>query len=142
MELTGICDTVELHADGTVLPVEHKSGRYHFGGPADVQVAAQAMCLEYMFKQPVTTAAIYSGTDRRRHTVTVNEALRTRVLDATNAVRNLLSHNHTLPPPVADSRCRRCSMATDCRPKLLAGTHRYQQALHDLYLMDDTQDDE
>lgn len=140
--LTGICDTVELHADGTVLPVEHKSGRYHPGGPADVQVAAQAMCLEYMFKQPVTTATIYSGTDRRRHTVTVNEALRTRVLDATNAVRNLLSHNHTLPPPVADSRCRRCSMATDCMPKLLAGTHRYQQALHDLYLMDDTQDDD
>jgi CRISPR-associated exonuclease Cas4 len=140
--LTGICDTVELHADGTVLPVEHKSGRYHPQGPADVQVGAQAMCLEYMFKVPVPQAAVYSGTDRRRHTVSVDEALRARVLDATRAVRDLFDDGHTLPPPVADSRCRRCSMATDCMPKLLAGTRRYQRALHDLYVIDYTQDDD
>ncbi|MFJ8405767.1 CRISPR-associated protein Cas4 [Streptomyces microflavus] len=140
--LTGICDTVELHADGTVLPVEHKSGRYHPAGPADVQVAAQAMCLEYMFKTPVAEAAIYSGTGRRRHTVLVDAALRTRVLETTNAVRGLLGADHTLPPPVADSRCRRCSMATGCMPKLLAGTRRYQQALNSLYVIDTAQDDE
>ncbi|MFD4224774.1 CRISPR-associated protein Cas4 [Streptomyces griseus] len=140
--LTGICDTVELHADGTVLPVEHKSGRYHPAGPADVQVAAQAMCLEHMFKTPVAEAAVYSGTDRRRHTVLIDAALRTRVLQTTNAVRDLLNAARTLPPPVTDSRCRRCSMATDCMPELLAATGHYQQALNDLYVIDTTQDDD
>ncbi|MGW0710517.1 CRISPR-associated protein Cas4 [Streptomyces sp. NPDC002643] len=139
--LTGICDTVELHADGRILPVEHKSGRYHPGGPADVQAAAQAICLQEMFRTPVPEAAIYSAADRRRHSVPVDEALRTRVLELADAVRGLLTTDR-LPAPVADGRCRRCSMATGCMPKLLAGTLRYRKALTDLYLLDDLQDDD
>nr|BAK19892.1 putative CRISPR-associated exonuclease Cas4 family protein [Streptomyces rochei] len=138
--LTGVCDTVELHADGRILPIEHKSGRYVPGGPADLQVAAQAMCLEEMFSRSVPEAVIYSGTDRRRHTVVVDEALRSRVLRITEEVRDLLGRSQ-LPRPVADSRCRRCSLATDCMPKLLAGSGRYQRALTSLYRVDD-QDDE
>jgi CRISPR-associated exonuclease Cas4 len=134
--LTGICDTVELHDDGTVLPVEHKSGRYHPGGPADVQAAAQAICLEAMFSRPVPEAAVYSAADRRRHLVPVDDALRARVLDTARAVRAMLTTS-ALPPPVADGRCRRCSMATDCMPKVLAGADRYRQALADLYRLDD-----
>ncbi|MGW1467220.1 CRISPR-associated protein Cas4 [Streptomyces sp. NPDC002308] len=138
--LTGVCDTVELHADGRILPIEHKSGRYLPGGPADLQAAAQAMCLEEMFSRPVPQAAIYSGTDCRRHTLTIDQTLRSRVLQTTHQVRHLLDHGQ-LPHPVADSRCRRCSLATDCMPKLLTATGRYQQALTRLYRTDD-QDDE
>lgn len=137
--LTGICDTVELHTDGTILPIEHKSGRYHPGGPADVQVAAQAICLEGMFRRPVPEAAIYCAADRRRHPVTIDDALRARVLDLADAVRTLLTTTR-LPAPATDSRCRRCSMATGCMPKLLTGTRRYRQALTDLYLLNDIQD--
>jgi hypothetical protein len=39
--LVGVCDVVELDADGSVRPVEYKSGSYVAGGPADVQVGAQ-----------------------------------------------------------------------------------------------------
>ncbi|MFC9431418.1 CRISPR-associated protein Cas4 [Streptomyces sp. NPDC056987] len=137
--LTGICDTVELHNDGRILPIEHKSGRYIAGGPADTQAAAQAICLEAMFHQPVPQAAIFSATDRRRHLITVDDALRTRVHDTTHAVRTLLEQSH-LPAPTADTRCRRCSMATDCMPKMLAGTRRYHQALTTLYTPTDQQD--
>ncbi|MFE7044609.1 Dna2/Cas4 domain-containing protein [Streptomyces atratus] len=130
---------MELHNDGRILPVEHKSGRYIPGGPADIQAAAQALCLEAMFQQPVPEAAIFSATDRRRHLITIDDALRTRVLDTTHAVRALLETSH-LPGPAADNRCRRCSMATDCMPKLLAGTRRYHQALTTLYSLTDPQD--
>ncbi|MFG2115508.1 CRISPR-associated protein Cas4 [Streptomyces sp. NPDC048718] len=130
--LTGICDTVELHNNGRILPVEHKSGRYIPGGPADIQAAAQAICLEAMFHQPVPEAAIFSAADRRRHLIPVDDTLRTRVLDTTHAVRTLLETSR-LPGPAADSRCRRCSMNTDCMPKLLAGTRRYTKALTALY---------
>lgn len=137
--LTGICDSVELHADGRILPVEHKSGRYVPGGPADVQAAAQAMCLEAMFNRAVPEAAIYSAADRRRHILAVDQELRDRVLQLTSAVRTLLG-GQTLPAPAADRRCRRCSMATGCMPKLLAATDRYCQALRDLYRIDDVPD--
>ncbi|MFE7319036.1 CRISPR-associated protein Cas4 [Streptomyces sp. NPDC057555] len=138
--LTGICDTVELHADGRILPVEHKSGRYHPGGPADIQAAAQALCLEEMFQRPVPEAAVYSAADRRRHRITVDDDLRTRIHQLTDTVRTMLTTG-ALPPPAADSRCRRCSMATGCMPKVLAGTRRYHQALTDLYTLNDPQDD-
>ncbi|MEV5602774.1 CRISPR-associated protein Cas4 [Streptomyces sp. NPDC052299] len=134
--LTGVCDTVELHADGRILPIEHKSGRYVPEGPADLQAAAQAMCLEEMFSRLVPQAVIYSGTDRRRHTITIDETLRSRVLHTAQQVRNLLDRGQ-LPHPPADSRCKRCSLATDCMPKLLTGTGRYQDALARLYCADD-----
>ncbi|QKW53552.1 CRISPR-associated protein Cas4 [Streptomyces buecherae] len=134
--LTGICDTVELHKDGRILPIEHKSGRYHPCGPADVQAAAQAMCLEEMFQHPVPEAVVYSAADRRRHPVAVDQDLRSRVLQLTDAVRALLTTSR-LPAPAADKRCRRCSMASDCMPKVLAGTARYRRALTDLYHLDD-----
>ncbi|WP_260217825.1 CRISPR-associated protein Cas4 [Streptomyces gossypii] len=134
--LTGICDTVELHKDGLILPVEHKSGRYHPSGPADVQAAAQAMCLEEMFQRPVPEAVIYSAADRRRHPVTVDANLRKHVLQLTDAVRTLLTTSR-LPAPAADKRCRHCSMAIGCMPKVLASTDRYQRALTNLYHLDD-----
>lgn len=56
--LTGVCDVVEIHPDGKIFPVEHKSGDYHPGGPADVQLAAQAMCLEEMFSTSVAEGGI------------------------------------------------------------------------------------
>ncbi|RKN39308.1 CRISPR-associated protein Cas4 [Streptomyces hoynatensis] len=130
--LFGICDAVELHRDGVVLPIEHKSGRYRPGGPADLQAAAQAICLAEMFQRPVPHAAIYSGSDKRRHTIPVTDDLRQRVTDVTTAIRTMLTRQH-MPPPAADKRCRRCSLATDCMPHALANTHRYRKALAALY---------
>ncbi|MFR9722487.1 CRISPR-associated protein Cas4 [Streptomyces sp. MS19] len=138
--LTGTCDTVEIHADGTVLPVEHKSGRYHPGGPADVQAAGQAICLQEMFQRPVPRAAVYSSADRRRHLIDVTPELHARVLAATHAVRELLDTS-TLPAPATDARCRRCSMATDCMPRVLARADRYGKALDSLFTPDDPEDD-
>lgn len=130
--LTGVCDVVELRDDGAVIPIEHKSGGYHKGGPADVQVVAQAMCLEERFKTTVPTGYIYAAADRRRHPVSIDDAARTRVLDLAEAVREVLSRT-TLPVAVADRRCRGCSMNTLCMPRLLADQKRYRQALSERY---------
>jgi CRISPR-associated exonuclease Cas4 len=118
--LTGICDVVEIHDNGKIIPVEHKSGGYHPGGPADVQVASQAMCLEEMFKVRIAEAAIFSGSDRRRHQVLVDAALRERVTARAEQVRAIMMQEQ-LPPPISGSRCRRCSMNHACLPKIMAG---------------------
>ncbi|RCV53958.1 CRISPR-associated protein Cas4 [Marinitenerispora sediminis] len=130
--LTGVCDVVELRSDGHAIPVEHKSGDYTPGGPADVQLAGQAMCLEEMFGRTIPSGQIYSGTQRRRHRVAITDELRQRVLDTADAVRKLIQEL-SLPPPAADARCRRCSMNTSCMPKLLANQRSYTSAAAQLF---------
>ncbi len=131
--LTGVCDVVELHEGGTVVPVEHKSGAYVVGGPADVQVAAQAMCLEERFRTAIPTGIVYSAADRRRHPVLINEDLRIRVCEIAEAVRQVMRQT-VLPHAVADGRCRRCSMNTGCMPKVLVGRKKYEQMAAALFL--------
>lgn len=130
--LVGVCDVVEVHGARSYLPVEHKSGPYVPGGPADVQVGAQALCLEDMFGTAVRIAAVFSGTDRRRHQVTVDSALRQRVVDLTERVRAVLT-DMSLPPPVADRRCRRCSLHESCMPRLLTKRQSYASAATALF---------
>jgi CRISPR-associated exonuclease Cas4 len=88
--LHGLCDVVELDIDGAPTPVEQKSGGYRPGGPADVQVAAQVLCLREMFDRPVPVGIVLSGKDRRRHEVAVDDRLGRRVVEATGAMRQLL----------------------------------------------------
>jgi CRISPR-associated exonuclease Cas4 len=130
--LVGVCDVVELHRDGRIVPVEHKSGGYLPGGPADVQVAGQAMCLEAMFGRPVPTGIVYSGADRHRHAVTIDDALRRRVVELADAVRKTLAEM-LLPAAPADQRCRRCSMRDMCMPRLMARTKAFAQAASSLF---------
>jgi CRISPR-associated exonuclease Cas4 len=130
--LTGVCDVVEIHDNGKIIPVEHKSGGYQPGGPADVQVAAQAMCLEEMFKVHIAEAVIFSGSDRRRHGVAVGAALRERVTASAAQVRAIMNQER-LPPPISGSRCRRCSMNHVCLPKVMAGQTAYAKAAAGLF---------
>ncbi|WP_081706519.1 CRISPR-associated endonuclease Cas4/Cas1 [Nocardia sp. CNY236] len=115
--LIGVCDVVEIFADGTVAPVEHKSGRYQPGGPADVQLAGQAVCLEERLATRIDTGFIYAAGDRKRHPVTIDDALRERVVQTAEAVRSF-AQRAELAPAVADNRCRGCSMSTLCMPKV------------------------
>ncbi|POM27788.1 PD-(D/E)XK nuclease superfamily protein [Actinomadura rubteroloni] len=126
--LNGVCDAVELHDDGNVVPIEYKAGSYVKGGPADVQLAAQAICLEARFATRIAQGYIYSGADRRRHAVPVDDILRRRVVAISEEVRAVLTGT-VLPGPVADARCRRCSMNELCMPKLLANQKRYANEL-------------
>lgn len=112
--LHGTCDVVQFGPEGP-LPIEHKSGAYRRGGPADVQVAAQVLCLREMFNAVVPTGAVFAGKDRRRHEVVVDDRLVERVRATTEAVRALLDRGD-LPPAVNDQRCRRCSLRPGCMP--------------------------
>ncbi|SEN12006.1 CRISPR-associated protein Cas4 [Nonomuraea pusilla] len=132
LALVGVCDVVEIHRDGRVIPVEHKSGSYTPGGPADVQVTGQAMCLEAMFGRPIPHGVIYSAADRRRHTVAVDAVARDRVLTLADEVRHTLA-TATLPGAAADRRCRRCSMHDMCMPRVLARKDAITRAASKLF---------
>ncbi len=117
--LVGKCDVVEFHPDGHVYPVEYKHGRKRPQAHDDLQLAAQAICLEEMFGKPVTHGAIYHHTSRRRREVTITPELRQQVEETTVAIRTMLALGK-LPPPVNDARCKECSLIEICQPQAMA----------------------
>ena len=122
--LHGICDLVEI--TGTIaIPVEYKVGPYRPGGPADLQLAGQAVCLIETGYQ-VPTGYLYSAADRRRHEVPVTEDLISRALAAADQVRDLLSQDR-MPAAHNDRRCRRCSLRDDCLPEITFTSHHPSQ---------------
>lgn len=116
--LIGKCDVVEFHPDGHIYPVEYKHGKKRPQTHDDLQLAAQAMCLEEMFGKPVTSGAIYHHTSRRRREVNITSALRVLVEETVAAIRAMLVSGK-LPPPVNDARCKECSLNEICQPQAM-----------------------
>lgn len=116
--LSGRCDVVEFHADSSIYPVEYKHGKRVRWFNDDLQLAAQALCLEEMLQNPVSKGAIYHQGSRRRREVEINAELRESVEQASAAVHKLLQQG-VLPPPVDDvRRCPQCSLKDICQPDL------------------------
>ncbi len=134
--LIGKADLVEFHPDGTVFPVEFKHGRKRQKVHDDLQLAAQAMCLEEMLGRPVPKGAIYHASSRRRREVTVTPELRRRVEETAAVIRALLASGR-LPAPANDGRCRECSLKEICQPEALADTDRQQRQRKDLFRVED-----
>ncbi len=118
--LIGKCDVVEFWPDGTIFPVEYKHGARKKWVNDDIQLAAQAMCLEDMLGHPVPRGAIYHASSHRRREVVITSALREKVVETADAIRAMLAAGR-LPPPVNDARCRECSLKEICQPEALAG---------------------
>lgn len=119
--LTGKADTVEIHPSGP-RPVEYKVGRRH-GRHPDLQLCAQALCLEEMFEAEVPRGAIYYHATRSRHPVAFDAPLREATIAAITAVRRILS-DQSLPPAPNDARCPNCSLINACRPSVVRDAAR------------------
>jgi len=117
--LVGKCDVVEFEADGTPYPVEYKHGSRAkaawIAACDDLQLAAQALCLEEMMGKPVPAGALFYAKSKRRREVRIGAELRCRVEEAAVAVRALLDAA-ALPAPSFDGRCDKCSLAEICQP--------------------------
>ena len=106
---------MEFLPDGTPYPVEYKAGARKKREADDVQLCAQALCLEEMLNVTVLKGSIYYDRSRRRRVVPFTEALRRTVQETAEAVRTLYDRD-TLPEPAADERCRACSLIDACMP--------------------------
>ncbi|CAN5551478.1 CRISPR-associated protein Cas4 [soil metagenome] len=117
--LVGKADAVEIDASGTPYPVEHKVGKRSKGKRARhadaIQLCAQGLCLEDMLDRPVPAGALSYRASRRRLEVKFTPELRAEVERVAADVRRLLNER-SLPLPVADDRCRQCSLIETCMP--------------------------
>ncbi|MFO7170874.1 MAG: CRISPR-associated protein Cas4 [Chloroflexota bacterium] len=128
--LRGKADAVEWHA-GVPLPVEYKLGRRR-AEHVDIQLCAQALCLEEMLGVEVPYGVVYEGATRRRHQVVFDEQLRARTIEVISATRKLLT-DQLLPPAPNDARCPNCSLIYSCLPNVVAQHERlraHQRALY------------
>ncbi len=117
--LIGKADLVEFHPDGTVYPVEFKHGAKRQKRHDDIQLAAQALCLEEMLNRPVPRGAIFHASSHRRREVIVTPELRQQVIETADAIRAMLKSGR-LPSPANDARCRECSLKDVCQPEAIA----------------------
>lgn len=133
--LVGKSDVVEFLPDGTPYPVEYKHGRKREKRHDDIQLVAQAMCLEEMTGKAVPFGAIFHASSRRRREVAITAELRQAVETCVAEVRAAL-RGLTLPPPLNDKRCRECSLAELCQPALLAERERRDRLAKTLFESD------
>ena len=117
LNLSGRADAVEFHPDGRIVPVEYKSGRRKARAADDLQLCAQALCLEEMFGRAVPEGAIFHAPNRRRRVVAFTEPLRETLRSVVADIAAMLA-SRTLPPAVHDARCRDCSLHLLCLPEL------------------------
>ena len=127
--LSGRADVVEM--DGEVVrPVEYKSGVRH-GLTADLQLCAQALCLEEMLGISVPSGGVWYGGPRRRVEVEFTGGLRSRTMAAIDAIREQLLTG-ALPEAPDDERCEECQLLHHCLPGVSSSTrkvHRYMSTV-------------
>ncbi|NGZ07753.1 MAG: CRISPR-associated protein Cas4 [Magnetococcales bacterium] len=133
--LIGRCDVVEFSLSGVPYPVEYKQGSRRKWLNDDLQVAAQALCLEEMTGLEVPKGAIYHLSSRRRREVVMTETLRQTVCRVVGEIRQLFQSGQ-LPPVLNDARCRECAMKGVCQPAMMAAQEPLQRLRATLYALD------
>lgn len=126
--LQGRGDVVEFHPDGRVVPVEYKHGIRRERRHDDLQICAQALCLEEMLGIPVGVGAVYSLQTHRRREICIDNALREETRDAVAQVRAMLRDAGPLPPALNDGRCPRCSLLGACVPATVVAARQTRLA--------------
>lgn len=127
--LSGQCDVVEFHQnengvglfgyEGKWNPVlvEYKHGIPKENNADELQLCAQAICLEEMFQIAIPDGYLYYGENRRRSHVELTDNLREEVGRLVKEMHDLFQRGHT-PNVKPTKRCRACSLENLCVPKL------------------------
>jgi CRISPR-associated exonuclease Cas4 len=99
-------------------PVDFKRGRFRHEEGFEVQLCAQALCLEEMMGVRVPAGAIYYGKPHRRLEVTFDSGLWNKTDLAAARLHELVGRGRT---PVAryGKKCDSCSLVDVCLPKLM-----------------------
>ena len=131
LAVTGKADVVEFRAatDGLrqgvvlpgfqgewyVVPVEYKRGKPKPYRADEVQLCAQAMCLEEMFSTLVPNGQMFYGQMRRRHDVAMNDELRELTISTARSLHRMIKRGK-VPIRMRKVKCRDCSLVEVCLP--------------------------
>ncbi len=130
LRITGKADVVEFHRlpahdAGCVLeghpgrwrpyPVEYKRGRPKDHRADEVQLCAQAMCLEEALGVAVESGALFYAQTRRREVIAIDATLRTLTEETAAALHAMVNAGRT-PVRLREKKCDLCSLLPICLP--------------------------
>lgn len=125
-KLIGKSDLIESDS-GQLYPIEYKRGRKGEWDNDELQVCAQALCLEEMTGQSVTTGYVYYAHSHQRQPVEISAQLREDAIATIQSVTTLLQTG-IMPQPIYSKRCSGCSLSAQCLPQVVNKVGRYQEA--------------
>lgn len=138
--ISGKCDLVEARKSSSgchippvefpvlLYPVEYKHGKLRDEREYNIQLCAQAMCLEEMYHTSIPEGDIFYLSSHRRQNVALNESLRCLVRETAQKLHQI---RDTLSIPVArySEKCQRCSLLEYCMPGIGRSAQAYCEQL-------------
>jgi CRISPR-associated exonuclease Cas4 len=124
--LIGKSDLIE-EVDGQWYPVEYKRGQRGEHDNDELQVCAQALCLEEMTGRSISQGYIYYAHSHQRVLVEISEALRQQTIATIELVTELLTTGR-MPRAVYTPRCQGCSLVEQCLPKAIEKVGKYRES--------------
>ncbi|AEG94586.1 CRISPR-associated protein Cas4 [Ramlibacter tataouinensis] len=126
LRIRGIADVVEFHATAQgerAVPVEYKRGRPKTHRADEVQLCAQALCLEAMLGHTIPLGDLFYGETHRRVEVAFDDELRQLTYGTVTAVREMIAARLTPKAVYQARKCDACSLIDLCQPRVV-GRHR------------------
>ena len=130
--LSGRCDIVERHPDGSLVPVEFKKGRRRKFDNDDAQLCTQALCLEEMFGIDIPRGAIFHALSKRRREVEFTEELRRFTEQAIEAMHRLIE-DEVVPNAIHKPQCSECSLFDYCLPEITSVSPTLARAYREVF---------
>ena len=129
LQIAGFADFVEIDpttTPQTLIPVEYKHGKKGKWDNDEIQLCAQALCLEEMTGQTIIQGEIFYWRSRRRITVTFDQAVRQATETAVAQAHTLLQTSQ-IPDPISErQKCKHCSIEPICLPSEVAQLKNYE----------------
>ncbi len=103
----------------SVTPVEYKRGKPKSHRADEVQLCAQAMCLEEMLGVGIFSGCLFYVEKRRRTVVEFDATLRQLVTETAAALHAMIGSRETPRAEYQAKRCDACSLIELCQPKAM-----------------------
>jgi CRISPR-associated exonuclease Cas4 len=123
--LIGKADLIE-ETDGKLYPVEYKRGDRGEWDNDELQVCAQALCLEEMTGKDISRGYIYYAKTHQRQLVEINRELRETAIATILNIQQLFQTGK-MPPAIYTKRCQGCSLYHQCLPQATEKVSRYRE---------------
>ena len=152
LSLIGRCDCIEAAPDdgGSVFPfldekryslypIEYKHGKTRDEAEYNLQLCAQAICLEEMFGCRIENGAVFYISSHRRKEVAFDSNMRNMVSLTAKALETML-RTDDLPKSEKTSKCLKCSLKDICIPSVKYSSKKYMEKVYSTFGSDENCD--
>ena len=138
--VTGKCDCIEASAHDhgcrvpgiafpvRLYPIEYKHGKARSEEEYELQLCAQAMCLEEMHQTSIHDGAVFYISSHKRIPVFFTHEMRSKVRETILAIDSM-RREFRVPPATYGAKCEKCSMQGLCMPKVKNSAKDYCRLL-------------